>query len=105
MLPQVAAAKEADRAPHRPTPHPAPAPCAQEHLQELSFTFEDVCCRGDRVAVYRSASVVAKDGTRQPGIAVFDVWRVVGGQVRPASGTGQCFNWKGMVHPLPVLAD
>ena len=58
----------------------------QEHLQELSFTFEDVCCRGDRVAVYRSASVVAKDGTRQPVIAVFDVWRVVGGQVRPVSG-------------------
>ncbi|KAI7843365.1 hypothetical protein COHA_003061 [Chlorella ohadii] len=53
----------------------------REHLQELSFTFEDVCCRGDRVAVFRSASVVAKDGTRQPGIAVFDVWRVVGGQI------------------------
>lgn len=67
----------------------------QEHLQELSFTFEDVCCRGDRVAVYRSASVVAKDGTRQPVIAVFDVWRVVGGQVRPVSGKGQYVDWQG----------
>ncbi|PRW56398.1 hypothetical protein C2E21_4534 [Chlorella sorokiniana] len=53
----------------------------REQLQELSFSFEDVCCRGDRVAVFRSASVVAKDGTRQLGIAVFDVWRVVGGQI------------------------
>lgn len=63
-------------------PHPATPHAKQEHLQELSFSFEDVCCRGDRVAVYRSASVVTRDGTHQPGIAVFDVWRVVGGQVR-----------------------
>lgn len=42
---------------------PAPATHAlnkQEHLQELTFTFDDVCCRGDRVAVYRTASVVTK---------------------------------------------
>lgn len=58
-------------------------PCenAQEMLQEVRFTFEHVCARGDRVAVLRDTSVTLKDGTHQPGIAVFDVWRVQGGQV------------------------
>lgn len=81
-----AAAQLGTLCPCRPPAPPPSAAFPRHHLQsllaEIEFRFEDVCARGDRVAVLRRAKAVTKDGRVQPQLVVIDVWHVHGGKVR-----------------------